>query len=84
MMNYDERCDRCGYPRGEHKTEQLGWTQTSADGAKKEHIKFWQEGLCPDSHNMQQPSWDMYLFQYRDRGKLVFPYEDLARKYMNG
>ena len=76
MLSYDELCDRCGYPNGLHKTMQLGWS--GSDG----ETKFWQAGLCPDSHNMQQPSWDMYLFQYKVNGKLTFPYEDIASRKM--
>jgi hypothetical protein len=82
MISYDELCDRCGYPNGLHKTIKLGWEQASVDGTKKEHVSFWQAGLCPDSHNMQQPSWDMYLFQYKVNGKLTFPYEDIASRKM--
>lgn len=75
-MNLDERCITCGYARGEHKTLKLGWSQRQKDGTMKD-VSFWQEGLCPDSHNMQQPSWDMYLFHGPDSG---WPYEDVAFK----
>ena len=75
MMDFNTVCDRCHYRLGEHKTMELGWASGSG-----EKTRFWQQGLCPDYHNMMQPSWDMYLFQYKIDGKLVFPFEDIAHQ----
>lgn len=81
MLDFDTICDRCRFPLGQHKTTQLGWERAKADGSGREHVRFWQQGLCPDVHNEYQPSWDMYLFQYVVDGKLTFPYEDEGEKY---
>lgn len=78
-MNLDEICITCHYPRGSHKTRKLAWT--NFPGSDKERlVEFWQEGLCPDTHNMMQPSWDMYLFHGPESG---WPYKDLARINMD-